>query len=68
MNENKIKQLRIDAGVSTNDALRYLNISYSMLTKIERYDRSPGTNLILKMSEIYNCSIDKIYKALEKIN
>ena len=66
MNKNRMRQLRIQAGVSITEALGYLNISYSMLSKIERNERSPGTNLIPKISELYNCSIDKIYEAMEK--
>ena len=65
MNKNEIRQLRVRAGVSITQALEQLNISYSMLSKLERSDRLPGKDLITKMSELYGCSIDEIYKAFD---
>lgn len=64
MNRNKMKQLRVSTKISTEEATKRLSISYSMLTKIERADRTPSVNLIDKMSKLYKCSIDDIYKAL----
>lgn len=65
---SKIRELRIGANISTEQALEQLNISYSMLNKIERIDRFPSSQLIVKMSKLYGCSIDEIYRALQKIN
>jgi len=62
-----IRKLRIKVGIESSIlAAEQLNISYSMLNKIERADRSPSANLIVKMSKLYRCSIDDIYVALKK--
>ena len=62
-----IRKLRIVAKVDTAEAIKYLAISKSMFYKIEIGDRSPSKEVIAKMSKLYNCSIDEIFKSL-KIN
>ncbi|MBV4422956.1 helix-turn-helix transcriptional regulator [Clostridium tyrobutyricum] len=64
MMQSKIRQLRIDSGLDTIEATEKLKISYSFLNKIERGDRQPGRDLIERMSKLYECSIDQIYKSL----
>lgn len=68
MSKNEMKKLRLKARVSVDEALEKLEISYSMLTKIESDDRKPGIKLIAKMRTLYKCSIDDIYIALKIIS
>jgi phage anti-repressor protein len=53
--------------LDTAGATKFLSISKSMFYKIEIGDRSPSKEVIAKMSKLYNCSIDEIFKSL-KIN
>jgi DNA-binding XRE family transcriptional regulator len=60
------KELRVQAGYKTvKEATKPLNISRSMLNKIEQGDRIPGRELIKRMSLEYKCSIEDIYSAIE---
>jgi putative transcriptional regulator len=61
-----IKQLRITAKIKTGkEAAKLLNISYSMLHKIEEGVKLPSRDLIRKMAEVYKCDIADIYNALD---
>lgn len=62
-----IRLKRINSGIDFENAIEALGISKSMLYKIETGKRSPSKNIILKMSKLYECSIDEIFRAL-KIN
>lgn len=62
--QNKIRQLRINSNLEAVEAAKKLKISYSFLNKIERGARQPGRDLIERMSKLYRCSIDLIYKSL----
>lgn len=62
-----IRIIRINSGVDIDTAVEKLNISKSMLYKIEIGNRSPSKEIISRMSKLYKCSIDEIFKAL-KIN
>jgi transcriptional regulator with XRE-family HTH domain len=64
MLNSKIRKLRTQKGLTTQQAIEGLNISYSMLNKIERGDRSPGKNLIIAMSNLYDCTIEDIFEAI----
>lgn len=60
------KQLRVQAGYkSVSEATKPLSISCSMLNKIEIGDRAPGRELVKRMANIYNCTIEDIYYAIE---
>ncbi|GIW49163.1 MAG: hypothetical protein KatS3mg079_639 [Caloramator sp.] len=62
----KFKELRIKAGFQTaKEAAKSLGISYSMYHKIETGYREPGKELIKKMCEIFHCSIEDIFLAIE---
>lgn len=55
------KQLRMQASLDTRTAAEMLEISLSLLYKIEQGYRVPSRDLIHKMSKIYNCSTDQIF-------
>jgi putative transcriptional regulator len=67
MTKNKnFKTLRENSKVKTTDeASKALQISKSMLYKIEQGDKKPGRELIKKMSDIYECSIEDIFSAID---
>ncbi|MFT8313217.1 MAG: helix-turn-helix transcriptional regulator [Clostridium sp.] len=66
MIQSQIRNLRIKTGLQSEEAAEKLKISYSFLNKIERGDRHPGRYLIKRMSKIYACSVDDIYKAIDE--
>lgn len=62
-----IRLKRINSGIDFEKAIEIIGISKSMLYKIETGKRSPSKDVIFKMSKLYDCSIDDIFKAI-KIN
>lgn len=63
-----IKQLRIKAGLTTDEVVNELGISRSMLYKVEQGHRSPSKGLIMRMSSIYHCSIEDIFLGINITN
>lgn len=60
-----LKILRQNAGYQTaKEAADALNISLSMLQKIEIGERCPSTRLVQQMSITYKCQIEEIFFAL----
>jgi putative transcriptional regulator len=64
MKTSAVRFLRLKAEVDVNQAVQAFDISKSMFYKIELGHRLPSARVICKMSELYDCSIDEIYKAL----
>lgn len=64
MKTSAVRFLRLKAEVDVDQAVQAFDISRSMFYKIELGHRLPSTKVIFKMSELYDCSIDEIYKAL----
>lgn len=60
-----IRLKRINAGVEPDEAIENLGISKSAFYKIEQGHLKPSRDLIVKMSKLYNCSTDEIFKALK---
>ncbi|KPU45807.1 helix-turn-helix protein [Oxobacter pfennigii] len=65
MRVTPIRLKRINAGINCDEAISMLGISKSMLYKIEIGNRSPSKNVIAKMSELYKCPVDDIFKAIK---
>ncbi|OOM75115.1 helix-turn-helix protein [Clostridium puniceum] len=65
---SKIREIRIKSQLDTESACNKLGISKSMLYKIETGYRQPSKTLILKMSQLYQCTIEEIYKILGLVN
>lgn len=59
-----IRKMRLNNHLDTESACEKLDISKSMLYKIETGYRKPSRELIAKMSNIYGNTIDEIYNAL----
>lgn len=57
---NRIKQLRTEKGLLQSDVAKYINKSERIVGFYENDERDPGTETLLKLSELFNCSIDYI--------
>ena len=53
---------RINKGLSRIDASKELGISIFHLRNIENNQRNPSTKLLVNMSILYNCTIEKLLK------
>lgn len=59
---NHITKLRKDAGYETaKEAATKLNISDGMMYQMEGNYKRPGINLAIKMSNLFNCSLEEIF-------
>lgn len=57
---NKYRTLRVKTGLNIKIAALMLNIKVDTLYKIEEGQRKPSPILKVKMSELYNCSINNL--------
>ena len=64
MKSTAMRLLRLKSEIDMDKAVQAFGISKSMFYKIELGYRFPSAKVICKMSELYDCSIDEIYKAL----
>lgn len=64
MRSSAVRFLRLRAEKDIEEAVQAFGISKSMFYKIELGYRFPSAKVICKMSELYDCSIDEVYKAL----
>lgn len=57
---NRLKQLRINASYSQVQLADYLKISQPAYSKYEKGDTEPNCETLIKLSRLYNVSIDYI--------
>lgn len=57
---NRIKQLREEQKWTQADLSNKLNCAISSIAMYEKEDRKPSLEVLVKLSEIFNCSIDYI--------
>lgn len=57
-----IKIRRINAGFETAEAAERLNISMSTFYKLEQGHKEPSVKLIARMSKLYKCTADDIFR------
>lgn len=57
---NRIKKERENLGLSREELAQKLGVSYSAIAMYEQGNREPNHELILKMCEIFDCSVDYI--------
>ena len=57
---NRLKDLRIKASYSQMQLADYLNISQPAYSKYEKGDTEPNCETLIKLSRLYNVSIDYI--------
>lgn len=55
---NRIKKLREENNWSQNDLAKKMNCAISSIAMYEKGDRKPSLEVLVKLSEIFNCSID----------
>lgn len=67
MKMTNIRLRRFNAGIEQNEAIETLGITRSTFYKVEQGHLQPSKNVIAKMSKLYKCTIDDLYKDL-KIN
>ena len=61
---NRIKLLREELGMTQQDLADKLDGAKSSIAMYEKGDRKPSLEILVKLSEIFNCSIDYIlYKS-----
>ena len=57
---NRIKLLREELGMTQQDLANKLDGAKSSIAMYEKGDRKPSLEILVKLSEIFNCSIDYI--------
>lgn len=57
-----IKIRRINVGLETDEAIERLKISKSTFYKLEQGYQKPSAKLIARMSKVYECTTDEIFK------
>lgn len=55
---NRIKKERKTLGISREDLAKKLGVSYSAIAMYEQGNREPNNELLLKMCELFDCTID----------
>lgn len=60
-----LKTLRLNKNLSCKDVSRKLNITESAYRKYERSARIPKIENIKKLKEIFECSDEEIFQALD---
>lgn len=56
--ENKIKELRIKAGLKQAELAKMLNVTQGNLSAWELGRWEPSANDLIKLGKIFNCSVD----------
>ncbi len=57
---NRLKQLRKEANMTQQDLANMLNYSKSIIAMYEKEIRKPSAEVLVKLANIFNCSIDFI--------
>jgi len=60
-----IRLRRLNLEIKEDTAIKRLGISQSTFYKIEQGHYIPGRDLLVKLSELYQCSIDDISRDLK---
>lgn len=64
---NRIKQLREENNITQEELAKKLDLtSKGIVSMYEKEDRKPSLEVLIKLSEIFNCSIDYILCKTEK--
>jgi len=66
---NHITQLRTKAGIKTaKEASEKLKISAGMMYQVEEGVKRPSPTLAIKMSKLFNCTLDNIFLPYDVTN
>ena len=55
---NRIRELRLTAGITQTELARLIGVNQSAVGKYERAELEPNIELLKKLSNIFECSID----------
>lgn len=55
---NRIKSQREYLGLTREELAKKIGVSYSAIAMYERGEREPNSTIIIKMCEVFNCSMD----------
>lgn len=55
---NRIKQLREENSITQEELAKKLDLSKGIISLYENETRKPSLEVLIKLSEIFNCSID----------
>lgn len=58
--KNRIRFLRDAFGITAKDLAKKIGLSERMVWYLERGERDPNTEVLNKLAEVFNCSIDYI--------
>lgn len=58
--EVKIKEIRVRTGLLQRDVAQKLNIDRSTVAKWEAGEANPSVNNLVKLAEIFDCTVDEI--------
>lgn len=55
---NRIKELREELGWTQNDLAQKMDCAPSSIAMYEKEERKPSLDVLVKLAELFNCSID----------
>lgn len=55
---NRIKQLREENQITQEELAKKLKLSKGIISLYEKEERKPSMEVLIKLSDIFNCSID----------
>ena len=61
-----LREKRIEANISQNEAALLLGICASTLCQYEKGKREPSIALLVALSDLYHCTIDELVRGEEK--
>lgn len=65
---NRIKKERENLNLSREDLAKKIGVSYSAIAMYEQGNREPSTSLLIKLCEIFNCSMDYLTGLSDYLN
>lgn len=57
-----LKNIRLEKNMSQEQLAKEINVDRSTVTKWETGEAMPRANKLVKLSQIFNCSIDELLK------
>ena len=61
----RLKEMRTKLGLSQRDVARILELSPSVVSAYETGERTPSTEILLRLSDLYKCSTDFLLGKVE---
>lgn len=58
---NKMRRLRLEAGMRQLDVARKLNVYQSEISKIERSEREPGVYFANRIAKVFGTTVEEVF-------